>query len=65
MSYDEFMELCRKSWEKGYNYLCIDRSKKKGQKRYFICKESKTTYIECPPETETFWLSYKIVFVKL
>ena len=28
MNYDEFKELCRKSWEEGYNYLCIDRSKK-------------------------------------
>ena len=28
MSYDEFKELCRKSWEEDYNYLCIDRSKK-------------------------------------
>ena len=24
MSYDEFKELCRKSWEEDYNYLCID-----------------------------------------
>ena len=29
MNYDEFKELCRKSWEEDYNYLCIDRSKKK------------------------------------
>ena len=29
MNYDEFKELCRKSWEEGYNYLCFDRSKKK------------------------------------
>ena len=54
MSYDEFKELCRKSWEEDYNYLCIDRSKKKGQERFCICNESKTTYIECTPETETF-----------
>ena len=41
MSYDEFKELCKKSWEKHYNYLCIDRSKKKEQVRYCICNESK------------------------
>ena len=27
MNYDEFKELCRKSWEEDYNDLCIDRSK--------------------------------------
>ena len=29
MNYDEFKELCRKSWEDDYNYLCFDRSKKR------------------------------------
>ena len=29
MNYDEFKELCRKSWEEEYNYLRTDRSKKK------------------------------------
>ena len=29
MNYDEFKELCRKSLEEDYNYLYIDRSKKK------------------------------------
>ena len=29
MSYDEFKELCRKSWKEAYNYLCIERSKKR------------------------------------
>ena len=53
MSYDEFRELCKKSWEEDYNYLCIDRSKKKEQERYCICNESKNTYIECTPETKT------------
>ena len=54
MSYDEFKELCRKSWEEDYNYLCIDRSKKKDQGRYCICNERKNTYIECTPETKHF-----------
>ena len=41
MSYDEFKQLCRKSWEEDYNYLCIDRSKKRDQGKYCICNESK------------------------
>ena len=43
MSYDEFKEFCRKSWDEGYNYICIDRSKKRDQGRYCICNESKKT----------------------
>ena len=54
MSYEEFKELCRKSWEEDFNYLCIDRSKKKDQGRYCICNESKNTYIECIPQTKPF-----------
>ena len=53
-SYDEFKELCRKSWEENYNYLCIDRSKRRDQGRYCTCNESKNTYIECTPETKPF-----------
>ena len=41
MNYDEFKDLCRKSWEEDYNYLRIDRSKKRDQGRYCICNESK------------------------
>ena len=41
MSYDEFKDLCRKSWEEDYNYLYIDRSKKRDQGKYCICNESK------------------------
>ena len=41
MSYDEFKELCRKSWDEDYNYHCIDRSEKRDQGRYCICNESK------------------------
>ena len=36
MNYDEFKELCRKSWEEDYNYLCIDRSKKKEIKENIV-----------------------------
>ena len=41
MSYDEFKELCRKSWEEVYIYLCVDKSKKRERGRYCICNESK------------------------
>ena len=41
MNYGEFKKLCRKSWDEEYNYLCIDRSKKRDQGRYCICNESK------------------------
>ena len=54
MNYDEFKELFRKSWEEGYDYLCIDRSKKRDQGKYCICNESKKTYIEATPQTEPF-----------
>ena len=54
MDYNEFKELCRKSWEDDYNYLCIDRSKKRNQGRYCICNESKNTYIEATPQTKPF-----------
>ena len=55
MSYDEFKELCRKSWEEDYNYLYIDRSKRRDQGRYCIYNESKNSYFECTPETKPFW----------
>ena len=54
MKYDEFKELCRKSWEEDYNYLCIERSKKRDQGKYCICNESKKTYIEATPQTKPF-----------
>ena len=43
MSYDEFNDLCRNTWEEDYSYLCIDRSKKRDHGRYCICNESKKT----------------------
>ena len=52
MDYNEFKELCRKSWEEDYNYLYIDRSKKRDQGKYCLCNESKRTYIEATPQTK-------------
>ena len=54
MNYDEYKELCRKSWEEDYNYLCIDRSKKRDQGKYCFCNGSKKTYIEATPQTKPF-----------
>ena len=54
MNYDEFKELCRKPWDEDYNYLCIDRSKKRDPGKYCICNENKRTYIEALPQTKPF-----------
>ena len=54
MSYDEFKELCRSSWEENYKYLCIDRFKKREQARCYICSESKNTYKKCTLKTKLF-----------
>ena len=54
LNYDEFKELCRKSWDEDYNYLCIDRSKKRDQGKYCIYNENERTYIEATPQTKPF-----------
>ena len=54
MKYDEFKQLCRKSWEEDYNYLCIDKSKKRDQGRYCICNESNNNYLEKTSKTKPF-----------
>ena len=54
MNFDEFKQVCRKSWEEEHNYLQIDGSKKKDQGKLCICKESKNKYIESNPETKAF-----------
>ena len=54
MIYDEFKEMCRVAWREKINYLCIDMTKNKDNGKYRFFDESKTTYIECIPETEPF-----------
>ena len=54
MNYGEFKELCGKSWEEDYNYLCIDRSKKGDQGKYCICNESKKNIYRSNTSDETF-----------
>ena len=54
MNYDEFKEMCHEAWDEKYNYLCIDMTKNKNEGKYRIFNESKTTYIDCIPESEPF-----------
>ena len=54
MNYDEFKLMCHKAWDEKYNYLCIDVTRNKNEGKYRIFNESKTTYIDCIPESEPF-----------
>ena len=54
MNYDEFKLMCHKAWGERFNYLYIDTTKNKNEGKYRIFNESKTTYINCIPETEPF-----------
>ena len=54
MNYDEFKETCLKAWKDRFNYLCIDITKIKDEGKYRIFNGSKTTYIDCIPETKPF-----------
>ena len=58
MNYDEFKDLCRKSWDEDYNYICIDRSKKRDQGRYCICNESKKNIYRSNTSDKTFLKTY-------
>ena len=68
MNYDEFKDLCRKSWEEDYNYLCIDRSKKRDQGRYCICNESKKNIYRSNTLDKTFLKNnqnIRLLFIKV
>ena len=54
MIYDEFKLMRHKAWDERFSYLYIDVTKNKNEGRYRIFNESKTTYIDCIPETEPF-----------
>ena len=54
MNYDEFKQMCHKAWSERFDYLCIDMTKNKNEGKYRIFNESKTTNIECFPESEPF-----------
>ena len=61
VSYDELKELRRRAWEEDYNYLSIDRSKKRDQGRYCIFNENKNTYSECTSQTKDFLIVINVV----
>ena len=65
MSYDEFKRLCRKSWVEDYNYLCIDRSKRRDQGRFCVCNESKKTYTAAAPQKKVFRLHKCCIQLKI
>ena len=65
MKYDEFKEMCHKAWDEKYNYLCIDMTKNRNEGKYRIFNESKTTYIECIPETKPFLKKNKYIHILL
>ena len=54
MNYGQFKQMCHKAWDEKFNYLCIDMTKNRDNGKYRIFNESKTTYIDCIPETEPF-----------
>ena len=51
MKYDEFKELCHKTWSERFNYLCIDVTKINTDGKYRSFKENKNTHIECSLES--------------
>ena len=54
MNYDEFKLMCHKAWDKKCNYICINVTRNRNEGKYRIFNESKTTFIDCIPETEPF-----------
>ena len=53
MNYAELEEICHVGCSEKIIYLCTDMTEKK-EGKYRNCKESKTRYIECAPESEPF-----------
>ena len=47
ISCGEIEQICRKSREEDYNYLCTDRSKERDHGTYCICNENKNIYTDC------------------
>ena len=54
MRYDEFKEMCYKTWSERFNYLCIDMTENINDGKYRIFNESENTYIGCICKTEAF-----------
>ena len=58
---DQFKEMCHKAWSERFNYLCIDMTKNKDKDKYRFFNGSKTTYIDCIPESEHFKKNIQIL----
>ena len=54
MSYDEWKKLCKMAWEHDFNYLQIDRMKKKSEGRYTIRNANSNKIILIFPQTKPF-----------
>ena len=54
MNLEEWKSLCCKAWQNDCYYLQMDRFAKIGEGRYTIRNCTKSTYIECTPETKPF-----------
>ena len=54
MFYSEPKEMCHKAWIEKFNYLCIDMTKNKNERKYRKFNENKSTYIEFICESEAF-----------
>ena len=57
MNLEAWKQLCRKPWEKYYDYLQINRFATIGEGRYTIRNCIETTYIECTPEKKPFYFT--------
>ena len=56
MTLQEWNSLCQKAWENDCEYLQIDMFAKIGECRYAIRSFKKCKYIECTPETKSFYI---------
>ena len=54
MLYSEIREICKETWGEKFNYLCIEMTKNRNERKYRIFNESKDKYIESIPESESF-----------
>ena len=55
MHLDEWESSCLKAWENDFDCLQRDRFARIAEGRYAIKNCSKSTYIECTPETKHFY----------
>ena len=50
MKYDDFKEMCHKSWNERFNYLCIDMNKIKNESENRISMKAKTHILNAFPK---------------